>query len=471
MRKLKYIVALVFYCFLITLHAQSQKKTPNILLIVSDDHGKEAIGAYGNPVIKTPAMDKLAEEGLLFNNAYCTSASCSASRSVILTGKFGHSTGHYGHAHAYHHFSTFDDVVSLPVRLEKEGFRTGRIGKYHLAPEKVYHFQTVMNGQCRNPVSMAEKCKDFIDESDEPFFLYYCTCDPHRGGGVVESHPYKPDLFGNKLEGKYKGIKEVKYTTDEVVVPPFLPDTEATRQELVQYYQSVSRVDQGVGKLVDILKQTGKYENTIIIYIADNGVAFPGAKTTLYEAGMELPLIIKLPNQTDRGTQRNQLVSWVDLTPTIYELATGKQLDDVQGKSFKEVLNNEYAKGQSEVYASHNFHEVTMYYPMRVIRGERYKLIYNIAHQLNYPFASDLWKSATWQYISQNGIQNYGQRTVQEFLHHAQFELYDLEKDPNETVNLVNSPQYKEVLQSMVAKLQKFQEKTNDPWVYKWQYE
>ncbi|PWJ37895.1 sulfatase family protein [Sediminitomix flava] len=469
MQNKNYVLLLCFLCMPSVLRAQVQK-APNIVMIIADDHGKEAIGAYGNPVIKTPAIDQLANEGIRFNNAFCTSASCSASRSVILTGKFGHSTGHYGHAHAYHHFSTFDGEKSLPIYLKEAGYQTARIGKYHLAPEAVYKFETVLGGNCRNPVSMAETCEAFIEKTEKPFFLYFCTCDPHRGGGVIESHPYKPDVFGNKKEG-YKGVETLSYTTEEVIVPPFLPDTEATRQELAQYYESVSRVDQGVARLISILKKNGKYENTIILYLSDNGVAFPGAKTMLYEAGMELPLIVKMPNQHDKGTQRDQLVSWVDLSPTLYELATGNALEDVQGLSFKKVLEDKNAKGAAQIYAAHNFHEVTMYYPMRVIRNQDYKLIYNIAYPLTYPFASDLWASATWQYVAQNEMENYGQRSIESFLHHPQFELYDLKNDPNETVNLINSPHHQEMLKSMVSQLRNFQERTNDPWLSKWKYE
>ncbi|MEH0152738.1 sulfatase [Limibacter armeniacum] len=464
------IIILLFGIWSLASMSFAQQR-PNILLIVSDDHGKEAIGAYGNPVIKTPAMDRLAAEGIKFNNAFCTSASCSASRSVILTGKFGHATGHYGHEHAYHHFSTFDGVKSLPVMLEASGYRTARVGKYHLAPEKVYHFQHVLPSNCRNPVEMAEASNSFMSNSDDPFFLYYCPCDPHRSHDNANDKPFKPNLFGNKKNG-YKGVTTQSYKPEEVIVPGFLPDTEATRQELAQYYESVSRVDQGLETLIRQLKESGKYDNTLIIYISDNGVAFPGAKTTLYEPGMRLPMLVKMPKQEGKGSERNQLVSWADLTPTLLEIATGQIPDEgFQGHSFTEVLHNPNTKGQPEIYAAHNFHEVTMYYPMRVIRTDRYKLIYNIAHPLQYPFASDLWASATWQYVMNQGMEQYGKRAVETYLHHPKLELYDLKNDPDETINLVDSPQHQETLNAMTEKLIKFQKTTGDPWVYKWEFE
>ena len=129
----------------------AESKRPNIVLIVSDDHGLDAAGCYGNPVIKTPNLDRLAAEGTRFTNAFCTSASCSASRSVILTGLYNHANGQYGHQHGYNNFHTFTNVKSLPVLLAEAGYRTGRIGKYHVAPEMVYKFNTALPANPRNP--------------------------------------------------------------------------------------------------------------------------------------------------------------------------------------------------------------------------------------------------------------------------------------------------------------------------------
>ena len=232
-----------------THQAEAALMRPNIILFVSDDHGTDALGCYGNSVVKTPNMDRLAAEGIRFTRAYCTSASCAASRSVILTGLYGHATASYGHVHDYHHFSTYDTVKSLPVLIEKAGYLTARIGKYHLAPESVFRFNRVLQADPRSTVEMAEACTGVI-ENERPFFLYFCPDDPHRG------HPFTPDpwdapnSFGNRPQG-YPGVKTVKYDPAEVIVPSFLPDTKECRAELAQYYQSVSRIDQGLGRETD----------------------------------------------------------------------------------------------------------------------------------------------------------------------------------------------------------------------------
>jgi N-sulfoglucosamine sulfohydrolase len=241
-------------------------KRPNIILLVADDHGRGDLGCYGNSVVKTPNLDQLAAEGVRFTNAFCTTASCSASRSVILSGLYNHYNGQYGHQHAYHHFASFDYVRSLPVLLSRGGYRTARIGKFHVAPDEVYKFDVQLPGNERSAVQMANNCAKFIAEQDDrPFFLYFCTADPHRSGTKAIDSPYQPDRFGNRDQA-YPGVAEVKYQPEEVVVPDFLPDIPECRAELAQYYQAVSRVDQGIGRLIEQLKKAGKYDNTILIY-------------------------------------------------------------------------------------------------------------------------------------------------------------------------------------------------------------
>ena len=298
-------------------------KTPrkNIVLFVSDDHGKTA-GCYGNTVIKTPHMDQLAAEGTLFTNAFATTASCTASRSVILTGLHNHHTGLYGHMHFPFHFRAYENLQSLPVMLQNGGYRTGTVGKYHVAPKQVFNFETFIKpgdlegsidyGQAnfgRNTVMMADACKSFINSQDErPFFLYFCTSDPHRS-----SDKDHPNRFGNQ-DGGYEGVENIEYEIDDVIVPYFLPDNRETREELVEYYQSVSRVDQGLGRLIQHLKEAGVYDNTLIIYMSDHGMAFPGAKTTTYEPGLNSPLIVRSPDVEKRGMVTNAMVSWTDIT-------------------------------------------------------------------------------------------------------------------------------------------------------------
>lgn len=465
---------------------------PNIVLIVADDHGNGDMGCYGNNAVKTPNLDYLASEGIRFTRAHCTSASCSASRSVILTGLYNHANGHFGHQHHYHHFSAFDHVYSLPVYLEElAGYHTGRIGKYHVAPEKVFYFQEVMHANQRNPVAMADSCINFIeDNKDHPFFLYFCTADPHRAG-PVNDEPLAPNSFGNK-KGGHEGVEETYFNTEEVIVPPYLPESNACREELAQYYQSVARIDHGMGRLFGHLKEAGVWDNTVIIYISDNGIAFAGAKTTLYQPGINLPCLVKNAGGENKGVVSDAMINWADLTPTILDLVgvlpeanqmMAARVEDpkmnwnntanesLQGRSFKAVMEDVNAEGFDETYASHTFHEITMYYPMKSVITRKYKLLWNIAWQLPYPHASDLWASSTWQVALKSENRMYAGRSINDFTYRSEFELYDLENDPYETRNLVGDPAFKEELESLKKKLYVFQERTNDPWILKWEHQ
>jgi len=442
----------------------SRRKQQNVVLIVVDDQGYQA-GCYGDAVVQTPNLDRLAAEGTRFTHAFCTSASCSASRSVILTGLYNHANGQFGHQHSFHNFHTHRWVRSLPVLLGEAGYRTCSIGKFHVQPREIYHFETYANkgikGGSRNPVGMAENARKFIERDDpRPFFLYFCTSDPHRAGRG----------FANERD--YPGVKRLTYDPKKIAVPLWLPDYPETRAELAEYYRAISRLDQGLGRLMQALKQTGHWDDTLVVYISDNGPPWPGAKTTLYEPGMRLPLVVRSPGQKKRGVVCHAMVTWADLAPTILDFARAKGPKyPLHGRSFLSVLEERDPSGWDEIYASHTFHEITMYYPMRVIRTRRYKCILNLAHGLPYPFASDLYASATWQGVLRRRDKMFGKRTVQAYIHRPRHELYDLQADPHEVVNLAEDPGHPKALAELQRKLRAWQKRTKDPWIVKYRYE
>lgn len=481
----------------------SAESRPNIVVVVADDMGKDVLGCYGGKVTETPVIDALASDGVRFTRAYCTSASSAASRAVILTGKYGHSINCYGH-----NGNAPAKVQSLPVILERSGYRTGQCGKLHVNPESVFHFQNYFKADSRNGYEMAEACRNFIEsESDSPFFLYFCPIDPHRCGNTGYNLPYEPNMFGNLPEG-YRNIQGRKYSPEEVEIPYFLPDTPAVRAEMAQYCESVDRFDEGLGHLIDILKKSGKYDNTLIIFMSDNGIAFPGAKTNMYEPALNLPFIMKLPGSAHAGTECATYMNWADVTPTLADFA-GAEMGKYTFHGRSVLDDVESGKINETVFGSHIYHEPTMYYPMRSVTKGKYKLIWNIAFRQPYPFATDLWSAAGWQYFIREHAYSgtdrpyiedgqhqapqfakfpkhisvldidaladcdamYGCRTVSEYIFRPQFELFDLENDPEERKNLAEEPDYASVLDDLKMELQKFGERTSDPWMVKWFYE
>lgn len=470
---------------------------PNIVLFVSDDQSPIA-GCYGDPVIRTPHLDELSGEGTRFTEAFATTASCSASRSVILTGLHNHANGQYGHVHDFHKFETFANcaAVSLPRQLKALGYRTAHIGKLHVAPESVYHFDRwLKSGPGRDAEKWVEACRPlFEEESDQPFFLCFWTNDPHRSGDEVAGpEKWKANRFGNPVKER-EG--EVVYDPETIPVPDYLPDTPECRRELAQYYQSCSRVDRALGALVAALKEAGRYDDTLIVFTADHGMAFPGAKTTVYEAGLRVPFVVKAPGVAG-GAVNDALISHLDITPSLLDAAGGydaqkrgpkrlvpvaplghgenpgpKKIERYHGRSWLGLLGKEHGEGWDEVSASHTFHEIQMYYPMRAVRDHRFKIIWNIASPLPFPFATDLWAASTWQAQYAKGLEApYGRRTVDSYIHRPSFELYDLTNDPAESRNLADDPAFADQLESMKARLKAMQKTTGDPWITKWDYE
>ncbi len=488
----------------------------NIVFIITDDESP-TLGCYGDPVARTPAIDAIAADGVIFRNAFATTASCSASRSVVMSGLHNHRNGQYGHQHSYHKFLTFDGVgrLSLPNVMRGLGYRTAQIGKYHVGPEYVYRFDTYLRGNARNAVEMAERCRGFITADDErPFLLYFATSDPHRSGEEDENsrQELKPNLFGNlPNRGHYPGVDEVFYDPAEVPVPAFLPDTVETREELAQYYQSCSRIDAGVARLVQILQEADLYDKTLIVFTSDHGMAFSGGKTTVYEGGLLVPMVVRDPYQPKRGFESRALISHIDITPTLVDYAGGldprtggprrygevpadresasgstrpnpaaprentdggKPFDVYHGRSWLPALADPEAEHWETIFASHTFHEIQMYYPMRVVRDKQYKLIWNIAHPLPYPFASDLWAASSWQAQYRKGLDApYGQKTVGQYIHRPEFELYDIREDPHESTNLAESNEHADLLEAYKQRLQRYQREMQDPWIIKWEYE
>lgn len=445
-----------------------QGERPNIMVFLVDDLGTNDAGCYGNPVIKTQAVDALAAEGTLFHHAYCTSPSCAASRSVILTGKYNHATAHYGHTHFEHHFSAFEDVRSLPVILDSVGYRTMRVGKLHVAPhETVFRFDDYMpkkseypdlvwkhideepyyphSASDMPPVDMAEDLRDFISKDDpEPFFLYFCTWDPH--------HPFKR-----------KGSDTI-YPKD-VIVPAHMNDTPENRAELAKYYMSMQRADKGLEKLMEILKESGKWDNTIILFTSDNGRPFMGAKPNLYDPGVRLPFIFRDPQLPEKGISTDAMVNFADITPTLLDYAgVDASQYNMHGRSFRSQLQKTESEGFDTIYASHTFHEIQQPYHMRMIRDRKYKFIWNLNYEMTFPVLGDTGKKLAEQ-IQSGELQYQGKRRIEDYLKRDQYELYDMENDPDEINNLAYDPEFADIKEFYLNKIHSFQHNTNDPWV------
>ncbi|KAJ5259620.1 hypothetical protein N7478_012601 [Penicillium angulare] len=437
----------------------------NVLLFIADDLGKQ-LGCYGAKYIATPNIDRLSNEGTRFENAFASTASCSGSRSVIYTGLHTHQNGQYGLASHRHHFVTFDHVETMPHLLNQFGYQTGILGKIHVGPSNVYPWGEIQESNTRDVALVADQAREFFgnaSKSPDPFCLTVGFIDPHRDstrGGFGNDTLYDPRII------------HADYSPDDVEVPPFISDTPGTRLELSQYYNSIHRLDQGVGMTLDALSDAGLTDSTLVIFISDNGPPFINSKTTLYDAGVRLPLIIKDPLKPPAVSPN--LVSYVDILPTILDYLGHPGVEDKSGKRIGRSLisvlgNTSELPGFDHVFGSHTFHEVTNYWPTRFIRDRQFKYHRNLAWRLDFPFAADLYGSLSWEDVRNSTEKDImiGDRKLKDFFFRPPEELYDLQNDPNEVNNLVDDPDYTSVLTTLRSKLETWQRRTEDPWLYR----
>ena len=434
--------------------ATTLQQRRNILLIVSDDQGLDA-GCYGVS-IKTPNLDALAAKGTRFSHAYAAVSSCSPSRAVLYTGLYGHQNGMYGLAHSVHNQSLADGVSTAPALFKSAGYATALVGKKHVRPDSAFPYDAELAPErsgIRDVAFIADEAERFVRSvGPKPFFVTIGYSDPHRA----------PVNFGNDRD--WPRVAPVTYDPAKLPVPPHLPDIPAVRADLAQYYESISRLDSGVGMLVDMLTRTGHTDDTLVIFLSDNGRPFPGAKTNLYDPGLHLPLIVHAPGSKG-GRVNDAMISWIDILPTLLEWAGAEGPGyRLPGRSILPLLGEVKGADREQVFASHEFHEINQYYPMRAIRTRTHSYIQNLAWQLPYPIAGDVAESESWKAISADPALTLGGRTQAAYLQRPAEEFYDLRTDPLEQRNLAPLDQQADTLAALRAKLTQLRRDTQDPW-------
>lgn len=405
-------------------------KNYNIVYLHTHDTGR-GIQPY-DPGIKTPNLMRLAQEGVLFRNAYCVGPTCSPSRSGLLTGQYPHQNGMFGLAHRG--FSLNDYGKHLANFLKGYGYETVLFGMQHEAADaNTIGYDRVFAEERKSgadrelwDIRNARKAKEFLEEyHDKPFFLSY---------GMEATH--KP----------YPGIA-ADINPDYIKVPSCLPDTEETREDYAGFLTSAEQADQILGQLIDVLKESGQYENTILLYTTDHGIALPHMKCTLYDTGIGVAMILSAPGYR-KGTVVDALVSQIDWYPTLCQLLEIPYPEWLEGASFKPLLDGEREEVRAAVYAEINYHAARN--PQRMVRTKQFKYI----RQYYTTYAPcNIDSGEAKEFLIAHGLLDW--KTEKE-------QLYDLYMDPAERKNLAENPEYREKLEEMRALLQAHMEKTAD---------
>lgn len=401
-------------------------KKKNILHIITHDTGKYLECYSAN--VKTPNINKLAEEGVIFTNYFCTAPQCSPSRASMFSGLMPHNNGVYGLAHRG--FILKENIPYLPKILRDNGYETYLFGAQHettLEKIKELGYKNIIKSKSTSCLDVLPDFKNHLTSGiKKPFFISI---------GFKETHlPWEwEENFDENLK-----------------VPDFLPNVNEVKKDIFALNKELTKVDNAIGEIIETLKKMHLYDETIIIFTTDHGLPLPGAKATLFDPGIEILLIIR-GDIFEGGRKIDCLSSNIDLMPTILDYLGIEIPKGINGTSLLPVIKGKKRQVREEIYTELTYH--AGYDPMRSIRTKKYKYIrFFEVRPFYYPPNVDF--SFSKEYFKKLGY----------FDRIRPFEMFfDLEKDPLEKENLINNPEYQKIIKELKNKLKKWMEKTDDP--------
>lgn len=417
---------------------------PNVLLIVGDDLTYTDFGFAGHPDVQTPNLDRLRSEGMYLRRTFTTAPMCAPTRMSIYTGLYPvRSGGHPNHSRVY------DGVKSLPHYLAPLGYRVALLGKRHYAPREAFPFEYLggrhHDGGRRIDLDF-DVMREFLQETDDPFCLVIASNQPHAPWNRGDASAYDAEVL---------------------TLPPYFVDTPETRRALTRYYAEITYLDDQVGQALRALETAGHADDTIVIFVSEQGSQLPHGKWTLYDTGMRAAGLVRYPGVTEPGSASDALVSYVDILPTIVDAVNGKPGElDVDGRSFLPVLRGETDEHHEAVFGvqtSRGIHHGPESYGIRAVRTDRFKYIRNLSPEVRFQNmiteGSGVFES--WRKAAEQGNEFAAER-VAAYQHRPAEELYDLQADPLELNNLADDPAYADELAALRARLDAWMDSQGD---------
>ncbi len=447
---------MVLSCFLACgVGAALASERPNVLLFTADDLHAESLGVYGGrPVDLTPNLDAFAAEAMRFTRAHVNAAICAPCRAIIATGRYSHRSGAMGFMKAR------EDVPDIVTTLQNGGYLAGILGKVgHSTPKNSmkwdYQFDQKELGNGRNPEIYYQRSKAFLERSKKagkPFYFMVNSHDPHR--------PYcNPDKLTRGA-----AMPSRTYQPSEVDVPGFLPDLPGVRAELAHYLNSTRRLDDTFGRVMQALQESGFADNTLVVFISDNGIAVPFAKCNAWFHSSRTPMLVRWPGTVRAGTTNDRdFVSTVDFFPTFLEVTAVKGPDGLDGRSFVSLIEGKPQDGREHVFTQIDSKAGGDSVPMRCVQNGQYGYIYN-------PFSDGKhWyrnnnegkTMAAMQVAAKTDVEIAAR--IKLFRYRVPEELYDLEHDPDCLHNLIDRPNHQGTIDALQDQLVTHMKRTSDP--------
>jgi N-sulfoglucosamine sulfohydrolase len=431
-------------------NAGAQK--PNIVLFIADDLCVNDIGPYGNKIVRTPNLDKLSKQSLLFTRAFATSPTCGPSRSSIFTGLMPMRHGAHGN-----HSGVKEGTKSIVQYLQPAGYRVAIAGKLHVGPEEVFPFERISHTNVVEPGHEANPGLNYdlnlapVDgwlaqqEKDKPFMLIVTDHSPH----VVWP-------------------EKATYDPAKIDIPAKHIDTKETRASRARYYTDITKMDNNFGTLMAFLEKHNLSKNTIVIFTADQGPQWPFAKWSLYDDGVQTPLMVRWPGTIKGGNKTGALVSLADLLPTLVEVAGATAPANIDGESFLPVLKQTKNTHRDIVFATHTGDRLMNRAPARMLRTTKYKYILNLAPEILYTTHMDKAKDHdggreywdSWR--AKSFTDEHAAAILWRYHNRPKEELYDIETDPHEMHNLAEDPKYTKLMEQYRQQLADWRKQQND---------
>ncbi|MDA0349170.1 MAG: sulfatase [Verrucomicrobia bacterium] len=423
MKKLPLILTL----FLVPIIIQAAD-LPNIVVLISDDLGRLDTSVYGSPDARTPTLQSLAEQGMTFDNAYVASPSCCPNRASLLTGLMPARHG----AHPNH-------SQMKPGTPELTGILKGL--SYQIASfGKVQHGSRPFTGcdfHYKDPQNMSRDLQALIDSGkleDAPICLF-----------VGDRRPHVP------------WIKEMIYNPDEITLPSTFIDTRETREHWARYLSDITHMDTEMHRVLKVArKHMGN--DFICFFTSDHGGQWPFGKWNLYDSGTRIPLIVTWPGKIEAGVRTDAMVSWVDIVPTLIELAGAEYPDDIDGRSFAKVLTGQSKTHRDKIFTTHTGDTDYNIYPIRSVRVGNYKYIHNLLPDAVHTNHSDILRNDgrgaywdSWDAAAKRDSK--AAATIEAYYTRPEFQLFDLENDPLEQSNLANNRKSQTLLKQLRSDL------------------
>lgn len=414
---------------------------PNLILIIADDVSASDLGCYGNPDVRTPNLDRLAGAGMRWSQAYLTTSQCSPTRASVISGRYPHNTGA-----PELHLPMPEGQLLFPRVLQEAGYYTGAAGKWHLGPYPKVAFDVVQPRAGKDPGGEAMWLPMLRDRpKDQPFFFWLASSDAHRAWQKdPAAEPHDPATLS---------------------LPSPLVDTPETRQDLASYYDELARLDRYVGEVVAELERQGVLDNTLVLFMADNGRPFPRAKRWLVDEGIRTPFIAHWPAGLGaKGAVCDGLVSVLDIAPTLLGLAGVEVPDECQGRSFAPQLRDPKAKICDMVFAERNWH--CEYAHERLVRRGDYVYLRNAAPDLPHFAAINLHVGYP-AFVDLVELRRSGEPMSPEqrdvfLMPRPSEQLFDLREDPTQVRNLIEDPGHGAVAVELRELMDRWQQETGD---------